>query len=581
MKKIIPVITAIVLIVVVVAISVGMKLMEKYSYSKERADLKEYFAINEEDEVAIVLQDERMEEKAKLIGGVYYFDMATVHKYFNNRFYQDKNEQLLLYTLPEDTVTVEIGSSSYMTKDGSADVGYPIALYGAGANSGSEALYVAADYVKLFANYSYETFTEPNRMQVYTQNPEGRREGQITKDTAVRYQGGVKSPILTEVSEGDTVAVLEEMENWSKVKTADAFIGYVENKRLEMNGVGMVVEDIQLQPQEDGNSEFISPEFTSLTRPHKINLGWHVVAGTAGNDTLIAALENTKGVNVISPTWFALTDNEGNFSSFAALDYVNRAHDMGLEVWGLIDNFSNKEAVDTYEVLSYTSKRAYLIENLVNTALEYGLDGINVDFESISQDAGEHFIQFIRELSVACRRSGLVLSVDNYVPTGYTDHYDRGEQGVFADYVIIMGYDEHYNGSPEAGSVASIGFVEEGIRKTVEQVPAEKVINALPFYTRIWKSEGANLTSEAIGMETAEQFVANHRIELRWDEAACQNYGETNESGVLYQVWLEDEQSIEAKLNIMQKYNIGGVAAWRLGFEKSEIWDVIGNYLGQ
>lgn len=581
MKKIIPVITAIVLIVVVVAISVGVKLLDKYSYSKERADLKEYFAINEEDEVAIVLQDERMEEKAKLIDGAYYFDMATVHKYFNHRFYEDKNEQLLLYTLPEDTVTVEIGSSSYMMKDGFADVGYPIALYGAGANGSSEALYVAADYVKLFTNYSYETFTEPNRMQAYTQKPEGRREGQITKDTAVRYQGGVKSPILTEVSEGDTVAVLEEMENWSKVKTADAFIGYVENKRLEMSGVGMVVEDIQLQPQEAGNSEFINPEFTSLIRPHKINLGWHVVAGTAGNDTLIAALENTKGVNVISPTWFALTDNEGNFSSFASSDYVNRAHSMGLEVWGLIDNFSNKEAVDTYEVLSYTSKRAYLIENLVNTALEYGLDGINVDFESISQDAGEHFIQFIRELSVACRRSGLVLSVDNYVPTGYTDHYDRGEQGVFADYVIIMGYDEHYNGSPEAGSVASIGFVEEGIRKTVEQVPAEKVINALPFYTRIWKSEGANLTSEAVGMEMAEQFVANHSIELRWDEAACQNYGETNESGALYQVWLEDEQSIEAKLNIMQKYNIGGVAAWRLGFEKSAIWDVIGNYLGQ
>lgn len=196
---------------------------------------------------------------------------------------------------------------------------------------------------------------------------------------------------------------------------------------------------------------------------------------------MITALENTKGINVISPTWFALTDSEGNFSSFASSAYVKRAHDMGIEVWGLIDNFSNKDAVDTYELLSYTSRREKLTENLVNTALEYGLDGINVDFESISQDAGTHFIQFIRELSVTCRKNGLVLSVDNYVPTGYTDHYDRKEQGVFADYVIIMGYDEHYSGSPEAGSVASIGFVEDGIRRTVDQVPAEKVINAVPF----------------------------------------------------------------------------------------------------
>ena len=144
-----------------------------------------------------------------------------------------------------------------------------------------------------------------------------------------------------------------------------------------------------------------------------------------------------------------------------------------------------------------------------------------------------------------------------------------------------MGYDEHYSGSSEAGSVASIGFVEDGIRRTVEQVPAEKVINALPFYTRIWKSEGANLTSEAVGMEMAEQFVANHNIETRWDEETCQNYGEAMEGSVFYQVWLEDEQSIEAKLNIMEKYNIGGVAAWRLGFEKASIWDVVMDYLGR
>jgi len=142
-----------------------------------------------------------------------------------------------------------------------------------------------------------------------------------------------------------------------------------------------------------------------------------------------------------------------------------------------------------------------------------------------------------------------------------------------------MGYDEHYSGSREAGSVASIGFVEEGIRRTVEQVPAHKVINALPFYTRIWKSEGADLTSEAVGMEMAEQFVANHNMEVRWDEAACQNYAEASEGSAFYQVWLEDEQSIEAKLNIMQKYEIGGVAAWRLGFEKASIWGIIRGYL--
>jgi len=584
-KRVIPVIIAIVLIIFIVAISVGVKLMDKYSYSKERADLEEYFSIRSLDEVAIVLGDGLIEESARLMDGAYYFDLATVHKYLNDRFYVDENEQLLLYTLPRDTVRTVIGSSAYTTKDNGAEMGVPIARYAPAADGSGETLYIAADYVKLFTDFSYRTFTGPNRMQVYTKEYTGKgEEAYIAKDTAVRYQGGVKSPILTEVVQGDSVTVLEEMENWSKVKTGDAFIGYVENKRLEKGGGSSL--EIEVQPQEGdasanaGGQSFLNPEFTSISKPYKINLAWHAVAGTAGNDTLVSVLEKTEGVNVISPTWFALTNNAGDFSSFASKAYVEKAHSMGLEVWGLIDNFSNPD-VDTYEVLSYTSKRAYLIDKLVQTALEYDLDGINIDFEGLSQDTGEHFIQFIRELSVLCRENGIVLSVNNYVPMGYTDHYNRGEQGVFADYVIIMGYDEHYNGSPEAGSVASIGFVEDGIRKTVEQVPAEKVINAVPFYTRIWKSEGANLTSEAVGMEMAEQFVSNHNIEVRWDETTCQNYGEIQEGGVFYQVWLEDEHSIEAKLNIMEKYHIAGVASWKLGFEKPSIWDVIGNYLNQ
>lgn len=567
-KKLIPVITAIVLIIVVIAVSAGIKLAEKYSYSKERANLEEYFGIASADEVPIILQDELIEESARLLDGVYYLDLATVHKYFNDRFYEDKNEGLLLYTLPEDTVRVVIGSADYTTREGTASEEYTIARYEAGAEG--DVLYVAVDYVKKYANFSYEVFAEPNRMQVYTEWKE-RTTAQITKDTAVRYQGGVKSPVLKDMKEGDEVIVLETMENWSKVKTSDAFIGYVENKRLGIHNTESLIPV----------TDYTEPEYTNISKPYKINLTWHVVAGTAGNDTLGAALEGTKGINTISPTWFALTDNEGNFSSFATKDYVTKAHDRGIEVWGLIDNFTNKDVVNTYEVLSYTSKRAYLIENLIEEALEYDLDGINVDFEEISQDAGEHFIQFIRELSVACRANGIVLSVDNYVPTGYTDHYDREEQGVFADYVVIMGYDEHYSGSPEAGSVASIGFVEEGIKKTVDQVPPEKVINAVPFYTRIWETNGAKLTAQAVGMELAEEFVANHKIETRWDEVTCQNYGEIQEGDSFYQVWLEDEQSIEVKLNIMQKYNIAGVASWRLGFEKASIWDVIGNYMNQ
>lgn len=563
-KKIIPVILAIVLILIIGCVSFGGIIIDKYSYSKERADLANYFAISGNDDVAIVLQNEIIEERAKILDGVYYLDIDTVHKYLNERFYEDKNENLLLYTLPEDVVRTSIGSSIKEDSQGSEDLGYMLSRYE------GDTLYIAIDYVKKYTNFGYEAFTEPNRIQLDTVW-EDMQTAQIKKDTQVRIRGGVKSEILADVKEGDKVIVLEQMETWTKVKTADSIMGYVENKRLSdlRSELPIPVTDYE------------EPEYTSVTRDHKINLGWHVVAGVGGNDTLYEVTANTKGLNVISPTWFKLCDNEGNYTSFATTDYVGKAHDMGLEVWALIENIEYSDSIDMYEILSSTTKRAYLIDNLVNEVLACGIDGINVDFEQISMDCGEHYVQFLRELSIPCRKNGIVLSVDNYVPTGYTDHYDRAEQGVVADYVIIMGYDEHYAGSEVAGSVASIDFVEEGISKTVAEVPANKVINAVPFYTRIWETTPESISSQAVGMEMAEEYVTNHNIQIEWNEATCQNYGEYTEGNTLYQVWLEDEESIKVKLTIMEKYGIGGVASWRLGFEKPEIWDEIEAYLNR
>lgn len=563
-KKVVPILIAIALIIIIGGLSFGGKIIEKYSYSKERADLNAYYHISDSEDAAIVLQNEIVEERAKVIDGTWYLDLDTVHKYLNDRFYMDRNEDLLLYTLPEDIVKVVIGSSVKETEDGSEDLGYTIARYE------GEKLYLAVDYVKQYTNFGYEVFTDPNRVQIDTQWEE-MQVASIKKNTQVREKGGVKSPILTDVAKGDKVTVLEQMETWTKVKTADSVIGYVENKRLDNTKSELPIPV----------TDYTEPEYTSLTRDYKINLGWHVVAGTAGNDTLQSVTANTKGLNVISPTWFKLSDNEGNFTSFASADYVEKAHGMGLEVWALVENIEYKDSIDMYQILSSTTTRRKLIDALVAEVQQYGIDGINVDFEQISMDCGEHYIEFIRELSVSCRKNGIVLSVDNYVPTGYTDHYDRREQGIVADYVIIMGYDEHYAGSPEAGSVASINYVENGIADTVSQVPANKVINAIPFYTRIWETTGSSISSQAVGMEMAEEYVAAHNIDVEWNEETCQNYGEYTSGDTLYQVWLEDEESIRVKLNIMEKYGIGGVAAWRLGFEKPEIWDEIETYLNQ
>lgn len=559
-RKAIPVLVAIALIVIIGGIGLGTGILRKYSYSNETMDLKKYFNIEKNDEVAIVLQNEHIETKAKLYQGVYYLDFNAVQDLLNDRFYHDVAEGLLLYTTPTEIIRTTVGSDVYTIGDETVNAGYVTSFYE------DEELYVAMDYVRNYTNFSYEPYTEPNRMQLTTKWDE-TTTAVVKKNTQIRYRGGVKSDILREVEKGETVTVLEEFDNWTKVKTFDAFIGFVPSRTLKNIETAI--------PQVEPN--YVEPEYTSLTRDYKINMGWHQVMSTAANDTLSSVVMANSNMNVISPTWFSLKSTNGDIRSIATQSYVDKAHDMGMEVWALIDNFDKD--VSTYQTLSKTTSRTNLIQNLMSEVLKYDIDGINVDFEEVSYDAGEPFVQFIRELSIECRKEGIVLSVDNYVPRASTTHYNRKEQGIVADYVIIMGYDEHWGSGGVAGSVASLGFVEDGIVQTLEDVPANKVINALPFYTRVWKTNGDKVTSEALDMETAWNFIKNNGLNMTWDATTGQNYGEIQMGNTFYQIWMEDKDSIEAKLAVMRKYNIGGVAAWKLGYETSDIWDKIAAYM--
>ncbi len=563
-KKVLPVVVAILLILVIGGCTLGKVLLEKYSYSKEEADWNEFYQVSEGDKSAIILQDEMVEEQALIKDGVCYFDLATVHKYMNEVFYADRNENLLLYATPTEVVRTGFGETAYTTTAGTQETGY-VTCFVEG-----DTVYVAADYVKLFTNYSYTCYDR--HVQVYTEWGT-RQVAQLKKDTAVRLRGGVKSPILTQAKKGDTLEILEQMETWSKVKTADSVIGYVENKRLEE-----ITEE-----QETPVTDYVAPEYTSLTGDSKICLGWHSIGGVGGNDTLYSMVSGTKGMNVIAPTWFSLTDENGAFRSFATADYVATAHKMGLQVWGVLDNFNYANetgtAISTLHMLSSTTARQTLVQNVTDMAVNLGLDGINVDFEQLSSDCGIHYVEFLRELSIQCRNKGLVLSVDNYVPFNFNDYYRLDIQGEVADYVIIMGYDEHWHGSKDPGSVASINYVSEGLDRTLQEVPANKVVNALPFYTILWKTEGTDVTDEYITMRNEADFMSRAGVTAEWNEETCQNYAEWTSGSATYQIWLEDAESIAVKLNMMSTKNIGGVAVWRLGYGTQAAWELIHAYL--
>lgn len=562
-KKAIPVLVALLLIVIIGAVAVGKVWIEKYSYSKEMMDMDEYYQVTGEQS-AIILQDEMVEEKAIVRNGICYLDLATVHKYLNEIFYADMSENLLLYTTATETVRVNFGESVYNVGANSTDMGFPIAY------TENDVVYIAADFVRLYTNFSYSMYDRHIQIDTLW----GSREtAEIKKNTAVREKGGVKSPILRELVKGETVEILEEMETWCKIKTSDSIIGYVENKRL----TGKIMsEEIPV-------TDYEPTEYTSMAVNGKVSLGWHAIGGPGGNDTLDSMVAGTKGMNVIAPTWFSLNDNEGNFRSFASSDYVKRAHDKGLQVWGVLDDFNyNNEVgggIDVYSVLSSTTKRQKLAQSIADTAVTLGMDGINLDFERIGVDSGIHYVQFLRELSVLCRSNGLVLSVDNYVPFNFNDYYRLDIQGQVVDYVIIMGYDEHWHGSGEPGSVASIDYVSNGIDKTLEEVPAQKVINALPFYTILWKSDGGTVTDSYLTIANTADFLSHINTQPAWDETTCQNYAEWTEGTATYQIWLEDAESIAVKLNVMRAKNMGGVAVWRLGYGTSEIWELLNAYV--
>ena len=446
--------------------------------------------------------------------------------------------------------------------------------------------YIALPFIQEYTNMEYSVEQEPNRAIITSKWGE-IETAKVKKDTQVRYLGGVKSQILTEVKKSDKVTVLEDEDDWMKVATADGYVGYIKTKSLKN------------QKKEKTSRDFTEPVYSDMTEDHSINMAWHNVTNQDANNAVALRIAQTKGLTTLAPTWIHVADTNGNISSIASADYVSYAHKQNVEVWMTVRDFDGgiSSEKESYELLSYTSRRETLITQLIAEALRVGVDGINVDFEKISDKCGEHYIEFIRELSVKCRQNGLVLSVDNYVPKSFNTQYDRKEQGIVADYVVIMGYDEYYAGSPEAGPVSSYNYVKEGISETLKEVPAEKVISGIPFFTRLWKETpkteeelksdkgtdaeqySATVESDAYGMDNAQAIVKQAGVDTTWDKKAGQNYATWEADGSKYEIWLEDSKSIEAKLKLMKKYKLAGTAEWSLGQESSDIWNLIQKYV--
>lgn len=556
-KKAAPVLVVLILIVLVGAAGIVSFLINRYKPGTEYMAGNEYFNLTDENSVALIQNGELLEEQAVLIGGEPYAAYTYVESQLNSCFYWDEETKGILLTTSGGVQTLLPGDAAVAKTPG----GQP-----AVQQESDGTVYISLDVVKEYTDLDYAYYSDPNRV-VIRNEWDGVEQATVQSDTAqVRQKGGIKSLILADVQKGDTLLYLENLDNWCKVMTADGYTGYIQT------------EDIS-EPEAIEARTAKKDSYERITRDHKINLVWHQSTSTESNDAMAEMTAEMTGVNVISPTWFSVTDETGTISSLASADYVKLAHEAGREVWGLIDNFN--EAFDETTDFAYASVRSRIIEQLLAEAASCGMDGINVDFENLKEAGIPHYLQFLRELTSAAHAQNLVVSVDTPVPQAYTMYYQRGEQARFVDYMIVMAYDEHFAGSEEAGSVSSLPFVQQAVEEMTRVMPADQVICGIPFYTRVWteKFGQSAITSEVLGMDGAKNYAKENQMTETWDASLGQNVATVETSDARYTIWMEDEQSMEEKLKVIQSADLAGVAEWKLGFECADVWSLISKYI--
>lgn len=553
-KKRIVIVAAFVILIVVMA---AMFMIVRYTPTKEKMNGYIFFNLDKStDKTMVIIDGKQYSDTGVVTDGRHYLPQEFVADNINAGFYYDKESQAVLYSDSSYMYTYMSGKNVYTDDTGKTyNTDYPVVIDINGE------CFIAWEYIAEHTDCEYAYGSEPERINISIER-ENKQCVTVKKKSAVRYRGGIKSPVLEYVQKGDRLVYEDDLDDWIKVTTATGYTGYI--KKTEASDTFEYI-------REEKNYETHNYNM----KDDKVTLAWFQVSGVAGNSGIDNNIATASGVNVLAPTWYSVTDSSGSMSCYASAGLVNKMHQRGTDVWALVSDFDTN--VDFAALYSSKKARTNMVNTLINDAEKYGFDGINLDFENIKSAYAKDYLQFVRELSIACERKGLVLSTDNYKPEAYNRCYNLKEQSRFVDYVIVMAYDEHYAGT-DAGSVASLPFVKEAVEATVQLVGKEHVIAGIPFYTRIWTTTDGNTTSRAVGMQAAvDQLNSDGQVAL-WNDDCGQYVASYTVGNSTRQIWFEEEKSIEAKMQIIQENNVAGVAGWKLGLEKSSVWSVISKY---
>ena len=522
-------------------------------------DFFEYYNLSA-DSGAVIVEDKvsgfGFEENENDI----YFCFDFVKSFIDPYIFWDEAEKKLTITTEDKVIRMKSNELDYYINNEPLSLDIPFYIE-------DNTPYIPSSILKKLYNIKINKIEKSNIISINF-NDKDFYTAETVKSTKMTFNSEKPfTNIKGKLGKGTSVYIYpdDSTEELYKIKTDLGYVGYAPKK---------IFSEPKLYKASENTEDNKNTNINKING--KINLAFEQVTNYSANNKFKETVPD--GVNVLSPTWFSFEDKSGNIRNIADKSYVDSAHKNSAQVWALItDNF---DAEISHAILSATDTREYVIRQLLAFVSLYDLHGINIDFEAVPVKDGDYYIQFLRELAPLLRQQGAVLSADMFVPKPWTEHYNRKEAAKTVDYIIVMGYDEHYAGSNVSGSVASIGWSEEAVTETLNQsVPKDKLILAVPFYSRIWKEtssqNGIQVTSKAYGMDEAKNYMLEKNASFKWLDDIGQYYAEYTENGQTYKLWLEDEKSIGLKLDLVNKYSIAGCASWKRGFESENTWNII------
>lgn len=483
---------------------------------------------------------------------VIYMSMQDVKNYLDKYIYIDKTENKIITTYGEKVTVLPYNDTNITINDSNLKI-----LSGAELNNGDTYLPIS----QLSKAYNMDmTYLEEQNTLILDSLERELVTATVSKKLTVKKKDTSFSSTVDKIATGENVILISENGKWAKIRTARGKIGYVKTSKLK-------------------NKYYVRNKVEKQEQTEKINLVWDYYSEYAKAPN--RAGTTIDGVNVVSPSFFSLVSN-GNGKIFSnvgtnGINYINWAKQNNYKVWAMVSNNSYKDT--TSVILNSYTLRTNLINSIVDLANQYNLDGINIDFENMNESDKDMFSRFIIELKPKLQEAGKVLSVDVTAPDGggsWSMCYNRNVIGDVADYIVFMAYDQYGSTSAKEGTTAGFNWVETNLKKFIdrEEIKSKKIILGMPLYTRLWTEKDGKVTSKIVNMKAVNDVLPKD-VTKNWNDELKQNYVEYTKDGATYKMWIEDEESIRAKVSLVSQYNLAGTAAWAKDRENKEIWTVI------